>query len=57
MEKSGHGNDGVMVLVPIAVTIVLGVAALGGPSAALDALNRLIGSVAHVVISTVNGLL
>lgn len=56
METSGHGNDGPMVLLPIAIAIVIGVTLLGGPAETLEIVNDMLRDSAGVVLQTVNAL-
>ena len=43
MQTSGHGNDGLIILVPAGVLVAVGVILFGGPSEALEAINRIVG--------------
>jgi len=53
MNAAGHANDGVMVLVPLGVAIVIGVILCGGPSEALDAANALLRELVHAAAGLV----
>ena len=46
MHTSGHGNDALMILVPIAVSVVVGAILFGGPTEALEAINNMVRDVA-----------
>ena len=46
MQTSGHGNDALMILVPIAVSLVVGAILFGGPAEALEAINNMVRDVA-----------
>jgi len=37
MRTSGDGNDGLMILVPLGVSVIIGTVLLGGPMNALEA--------------------
>jgi hypothetical protein len=57
MQTSGHGNDGLMVLVPVGVTVVIGVILFGGPAEALEAVNALVREVAQLGLEMIHGML
>ena len=57
MQTSGHGNDGLMVLVPIGVAVVIGVILFGGPAEALQAVNEIVRQVARLGLDMIHGLL
>lgn len=46
MQTSGHGNDALMILVPIGVSVVVGVILFGGPMEAVEAINNIVRDVA-----------
>jgi hypothetical protein len=54
MQKGGHGNDGLLILVPVAVLAVVGVVLFGGPKEALEAMNTLVGDIAAAVMAFVS---
>ena len=56
MQTGGHGNDAVMILVPVGVSIVVGVILFGGPAEAAGALNTLVWDIADFVMTVVNAL-
>ena len=53
MRTSGRGNDTLLILVPIAVSVVVGVVLAGGPANAIDTLNAIVRDAAHEAIATV----
>lgn len=57
MNTSGHGNDALLILVPIGVSVFAGVVLFGGPSDALEAMNAIVGEVARAAMAFVSGLL
>jgi hypothetical protein len=54
MQTSGHGNDALMILVPVAVTVVVGVILFGGPTDAVEALNAIVGEIAYETMEMVS---
>ena len=54
MQTSGHGNDALMVLVPVGVTVVIGVILFGGPTNALEAVNNIVRNVANEAMALVS---
>jgi hypothetical protein len=42
MRTSGDGNDGLMILVPLGVSVIIGTVLLGGPMNALEAVNGIV---------------
>jgi hypothetical protein len=56
MNTSGHGNDALMILVPIGVLVVIGVILFGGPAEAINAVNTFVGETARATIRVVSGL-
>jgi hypothetical protein len=42
MQTSGHGNDSLMILVPVGVSIVVGVILFGGPAETVEAINAMV---------------
>ena len=56
MDKSGHGNDGLLILVPLAVLAVGGVMLFGGPRETLEAMNAIVGEIAGAVIAFFSAL-
>jgi hypothetical protein len=51
MQTGGHGNDGLMMVVPIGVAVVVGVILLGGPANALEAINSMVRDLAYQVMA------
>jgi len=56
MNTSGHGNDGLMILAPVGIAIVVGVILFGGPTNALEAMNNLVRDTVHQVMTLVSAL-
>ena len=56
MQTSGHGNDAVMILVPVGVSIVVGVILFGGPAEAVEAVNTMVREIAYQVMALVSAL-
>ena len=57
MQTSGHGNDALMILVPIGVSIVVGVILFGGPMEAVEAINNIVRDVANEAMTLVSAWL
>ena len=57
MPTSGHGNDALMILVPVAVSLVVGVTLSGGPTDALETANAIVSAVAYEFMALVSGML
>jgi hypothetical protein len=56
MNTSGHGNDGLMILMVVGITLAIGVLLFGGPVEALEATNDLIGQLVWFARDFVSGL-
>ena len=54
MRTSGYGNDGLMILVPVGVSAIIGTVLLGGPTNALQAVNGIIRDVIHQILALVS---
>ena len=54
MQTSGHGNDALMILVPVGVSVVVGVILFGGPTNALEAVNNIVRNVANEAMALVS---
>jgi hypothetical protein len=57
MQTGGHGNDAVMVLVPVAVSIVVGIILFGGPENALEAVNTLVREIVYRASELIGALI
>ncbi|HEU4937608.1 MAG TPA: hypothetical protein VFT39_14195 [Vicinamibacterales bacterium] len=57
MRTSGYGNDGLMILVPVGVSAIIGTVLFGGPAHALEAVNGIVRDVVHHVLSLVSAWL
>jgi hypothetical protein len=53
MNTAGHANDGIMVLVPLAVGVVIAIILFGGPREALDALNAFLREIVHAALGLI----
>jgi hypothetical protein len=56
MQTSGHGNDGLIILVPAGVLVAVGAILFGGPVEALEAINRIVGEIARATMDVVKAL-
>ncbi len=56
MQTSGHGNDALMILVPIGVLVAVGVILFGGPKEALEAVNTIVGDTARATMRVLSAL-
>jgi len=54
MQTSGHGNDSLLILVPVGVSVIVGVVIVGGPANALDVVNAVVRDVAHQMVAIVS---
>jgi hypothetical protein len=54
MQTSGNGNDGLMILFSVGVTVVVGVMLFGGPANTVDAINNIVRNVAYEVQTVVS---
>ena len=57
MQTSGHGNDALMILVPVGVAVVVGVILFGGPTNAVEAINNIVRDVANGAMTLVSAWL
>jgi hypothetical protein len=57
MDTGGHGNDALMILVPVGVSIVIGVILFGGPAETLEAANDFVREVVYYATEFVSALL
>jgi hypothetical protein len=57
MNTGGRGNDGVMVLVPLVVGVVILVTLAGGPSNALQYVNDAVRTIVYQVTTLVSAWL
>jgi hypothetical protein len=56
MNTTGHGNDGLMILMVVGITLAIGVLLFGGPTEALEAMNALLGEIVGLGREFVSGL-
>ena len=54
MQTGGHGNDGLMMLVPVGVAVVVAVILFGGPMNAVEAMNDIVRDVATGALTLVS---
>jgi hypothetical protein len=54
MQTSGHGNDALMILVPVGVLVIAGIILFGGPEEALDAVNAIVGEAVTAAVTAVS---
>ena len=54
METSGHGNDSLLILVSVGVSVVVGIIIFGGPTNALEAVNNVVRNVANEAMALVS---
>ena len=54
MQTSGHGNDGLMILVSAGVAVIIGVILFGGPANAAQAINNIVRDVATETMALVS---
>ena len=54
MRTSGHGNDSLLILVSVGVSVVVGIIIFGGPTNALEAVNNIVRNVANEAIALVS---
>jgi hypothetical protein len=57
MRTNGEGHDGLMILVPLGVSVIIGTVLLGGPATALQTVNGIVRDVVHQVLSLVSAWL
>ena len=56
MRIGGHGSDGLMILVPLGVAVVVGGIVFGGPANALEAANAFLVKIAREALEIVSEL-
>jgi hypothetical protein len=54
MQTSGHGNDALMILVPVGVLVAVSVILFGGPIQTLHLVNTIVGDTARAAIQAVS---
>ena len=57
MNTGGHGNDGLMVMAPIAVAVIVLVILAGGPTNALEYANDAVRTIVYQVTTIVSAWL
>jgi hypothetical protein len=53
MRTGGHGDDSLMVVLPIGVAVVVGVILFGGPTNAVEAINSLVRDLVYEVTALI----
>lgn len=56
MRTGGHGNDGLIILVPIGVLLAVGVMLFGGPTETLHRINTFVGDTARFTLKFVSAI-
>jgi hypothetical protein len=56
MRTNGHGNDALMILVPLGVLLMVAVILSGGPAEALELVNVVVGETTRAAVSVARGL-
>lgn len=56
MNTTGHGNDALIILVPIGVLLLLGVILYDGPMEALSEISSIVGEIARAAAAYVRSL-
>ncbi len=56
MRTGGHGNDSLIMLIPIGVLVVVGTLLFGGPAETLTAINMMVGETARAAMNIVHAL-
>jgi hypothetical protein len=54
MQTSGHGDDGLILVIPIGVSAILAVIILGGPTNTLEWLNTMVRGISYEVVTMVD---
>ena len=54
MQTSGHGNDALLICVPVGVSVIVGIILFGGPANAVAAINSLVRDVAYAAMTMVS---
>ncbi len=56
MRTGGHGNDSLILLVPVGVGVFVGIMLFGGPAEAFSAINAIVGETARATMGIVRAL-
>jgi len=56
MRTGGYGNDGLIMLIPAGVLVLVGVMLYGGPAETLQAINAMVGDTARATMRVVAAL-
>ena len=56
MNTSGHGNEALIILVPVGVAVIVAVILFGGPMDALVAIDALVRQVVYAATNTISAL-
>jgi hypothetical protein len=56
MQTTGHGNETMMILVPVGVLLAVAIILFGGPKEALEIVNALVGETLRAAMTVARGL-
>jgi hypothetical protein len=56
MNTGGHGNDALIILVPVGVMLVAVTVLFGGPAEAIDAINDIVREVVRAAANIISSL-
>ena len=56
MNTSGHGNDALIIVVPVGVAVIVGVILFGGPTNALQAIDAFVREVVYTATNMISAL-
>ena len=56
MNTSGHGNDALIMFVPVGVAVIVGVILFGGPMDALVGIDALVREVVYAATNMISAL-
>ena len=56
MQTTGHGNETLMILVPVVVLVGCGIILFGGPKEAFEVVNGLVGEGVRAAMVVARGL-
>jgi len=56
MQTTGHGNETLMILIPVGVLLSVAIILFGGPREAFEVVNALVGETARAAMTVARGL-
>jgi hypothetical protein len=56
MQTTGHGNETLMILIPVGVLVSVAIILFGGPKEAFDVVNAIVGENARAAMTVARGL-